>query len=161
MSNRADELIALLQLEPHVEGGYFRRDFCADGKVQPLDGRGTRHGFSSIYYLLTEGTHSRWHRVLSDEAWHYYEGAPLALLMVPPVGGDVVQVALGPVSVHARPQHVVPAGWWQAAYTLGEFTLAGCSLGPAFDYADFVLLADVAMDARPAIMPFEFLDRFL
>ncbi|MES1943882.1 hypothetical protein PC39_07204 [Salinisphaera sp. PC39] len=142
---RADELIRELDLEPHPEGGHFRRHYAATATVEPADGRGTRPALTSIYYLLRPGEIGRWHRVRSDEAWHFYEGTPLELLMMPPDMTDVRQRRLGPPGVDTRPAAVVPVGWWQAARPADGFALVGCSVGPGFDFADFELLRD-----RPA-----------
>src|SRR4051812_26624528 len=79
MHKRATELIADLGLQPHPEGGYFRENFRSSRKVQPLDERSPRSALTTIYFLLVKGQHSRWHRVASDEAWHFYEGDPLEL----------------------------------------------------------------------------------
>ncbi len=141
MDARARELITLLRLEPHPEGGHYRRVFCSETKVSPADNR-VRPALTSIHFLLTAGEHSRWHRVLSDEAWHHHEGAPLRLFMFPPEGGPARVVTLGPAGPDSTPLQVVPAGWWQAARGTGAYTLAGCSVGPGFDFADFAMLAD-------------------
>ena len=80
MHVRAEELIATLGLRPHPEGGFFREIFRSSTLVTPADGRGPRSALTTIYFLLTEGTHSRWHHVISDEVWHLYEGGPLEVL---------------------------------------------------------------------------------
>lgn len=143
--DRADELIRELELEPHPEGGHFRRHYASASTVEPADGRGVRPALTSIYYLLRAGEIGRWHRVRSDEAWHFYEGTPLTLLMTPPDMTDARQLRLGPPGTDTRPAAVVPAGWWQAARPADDFALVGCSVGPGFDFADFELLRD-----RPA-----------
>jgi uncharacterized protein len=142
MSDRAAVLIEELDLTPHPEGGHFRELFRSAHAVQPQDGRPLRSALTSIYYLLREGDRSRWHRVASDEAWHYYEGEAMELWMVSPDGSESTRVQLGPASVSAAPTYVVPARWWQAARPLGAYTLAGCTVGPGFDFRDFELLAD-------------------
>lgn len=140
MLPRAAELIQLLALQPHPEGGHYRRVFCSEETLTRPDGT-TRPALTSIHFLLAEGEVSRWHRVLSDEAWHFHEGSPLELFLMPPEGGPVSRLLLGPADGETSPLRVVPAGWWQAARGLGGFTLAGCSVGPGFDFADFTLLA--------------------
>lgn len=82
--------------------------------------------------------------VRSDEVWHFYDGAPLELVWWEPDGDWTEGVHLGPVgsTPAAAPVAVVPAGWWQAARTTGDFTLVGCTVGPGFDYADFALMRD-------------------
>ena len=161
MHPRATELIQQLGLTPHPEGGFFACAYRSDGFVQPSDGRGTRRSFSAIYFLLVEGTFSRWHRVCSDEAWHHYEGSSLDLFSAPPRGGKVRRRTLGSITPSAAPLHVVPAGWWQAACPLGPYALVGCSLGPAFEYDDFLLLSDLAEHARPEFDPPDLLPAFL
>jgi len=80
MHPRAAELIAVLPLQPHPEGGFYRQIFRSPVQVTPMDGRGTRAALTTIYFVLPEGSFSRWHQVASDEVWHLYEGGPLELL---------------------------------------------------------------------------------
>src|ERR1044071_8201553 len=94
MHRRARELIGELHLEPHPEGGYFREIFRSAFKVQPLDDRSARSALTTIYFLLLKGQHSRWHRVASDEAWHFYAGDPLELYWIEG-RGSVQQELLG------------------------------------------------------------------
>ena len=157
MHHRATDLIATLALQPHPEGGWYRRLHTSALQVQPGDGRGARAALTLIHYLLVAGTHSRWHRVRSDECWHWCEGAPLELLVAAPDSGEIERVQLGPFDAQSRPVHVVPAGRWQAARPLGDFTLVACSVGPGFDFADFELLTDVPSDERPRFDPGELL----
>jgi predicted cupin superfamily sugar epimerase len=138
MNARATELITQLKLEPHPEGGYYREIFRSAGLVAPADGRGPRAALTTIYYLLTAGVTSRWHRVTSDEVWHLYEGGPLQVLSVDPGCTSIARHRLEPQA----PVCTVPAGHWQAARPLGDYALAGCTVGPGFDFADFTILAD-------------------
>jgi hypothetical protein len=161
MQTRATELIRQLGLQPHPEGGYFTQAFRSEHLVLPSDSRAPRSALTVIFFLLIEGTLSRWHRVLSDEAWHYYEGSPLELLTAPPAGGAVKRIRLGPLSTTSVPLHVVPACWWQAARPLGAYTLVGCSVGPGFEYADFTLLSALPARERPTITPSSVLAEFL
>src|SRR5512143_3909601 len=110
MNTRVDELIRLLGLDPHPEGGHFVQGYRSELLVLPPDARGPRAALTSIYFLLARGEVSRWHRVESDEAWHWYEGSPLELLSVGPRGGSVTTTILGPLSGTSAPLHVVPAG---------------------------------------------------
>ena len=82
MHKRAKDLISELHLQPHPEGGYFREVFRSAHKVQPLDERLARVALTTIYFLLVKGQHRRWHRVASDEAWHFYEGDPLEVYWI-------------------------------------------------------------------------------
>jgi predicted cupin superfamily sugar epimerase len=153
MHPRAIELIQLLKLEAHPEGGHFIQTFRSSLTVTPSDMRGSRTALTVIYFLLAQGGLSRWNRVASDEAWHWYEGYPLKLFTAPSDTGVVQVSVLGPLSAGAVPQLVVPAGHWQAARTIGAYTLVGCSVGPGFEYSDFTLLSSLSEHERPRISP--------
>lgn len=116
--------------------------FRSSLRVVPGDGRGERTALTNIYFLLVAGQASRWHRVRADEVWHFYEGDALELLTVAPGATACVRHVLGPVEGTVRPTHTVPAGHWQAARPLGQYTLAGCSVGPGFEFADFTMLSE-------------------
>ncbi len=153
MDPRASELISLLKLEPHPEGGHFVETFRSSVGVTPSDLRGPRTALTVIYFLLLQGGMSRWHRVVSDEAWHWYDGYPLELFIAPPDTGIVQSLVLGPLSRAAAPQHIVRAGHWQAARVSGAYALVGCSVGPGFEFSDFTLLASLPERERPRITP--------
>jgi hypothetical protein len=128
-----DEIIEHLQLAPHPEGGSYRETWRGPAEAN------NRAAGSAIYFLLRRGEVSRWHRVDAAEAWHYYEGAPLELA-ISTDGASEQLVALGPDLVAGqRPQFVVPAHAWQRARSLGEHTLVGCTVSPAFEFAGFEL----------------------
>jgi predicted cupin superfamily sugar epimerase len=131
--------IEALSLAPHPEGGFYRETFRASTVLQTP--RGARAASTAIYFLLPPETFSAWHRVLgADEAWHCYEGA-LDLHLLDASGHRCIR--LGP----DHPQHVVPAGVWQASVPV-DYALCGCTVSPGFDFEDFempgrdVLLAD-------------------
>lgn len=138
MHARAAELIEKLALEPHPEGGYYREIFRSKDLVAPADGRGPRAALTTIYYLLPAGIVSRWHRVSSDEVWHLYEGGPLEVLTVDPACQTAARHQLAPQA----PVCTVAAAHWQAARTLGDYALTGCTVAPGFDFADFTILVD-------------------
>jgi uncharacterized protein len=141
MHKRAEALISELCLEPHPEGGYFREIFRSPRQVQPADERSTRSALTTIYFLLTKGQHGRWHRVASDEVWHFYEGDPLEVYWID--DDDVVhQELLGTGSSDVHAMCVVPAGCWQAATPRGEYSLVGCTVAPGFEFQDFEILAE-------------------
>lgn len=143
MDPRAAQLIERLALAPHPEGGFFREAFRSTRRVRAGEPPAERRALTSIYFLLVAGTHSRWHRVASDEAWHFYEGEPLELWCVgADLAGPCSRHVLGPLATTDGPVRVVPAQAWQAARPLGAYTLVGCTVGPGFEYADFALLAD-------------------
>lgn len=142
----ADELIAQYALAPHPEGGWYRRVYASTSLV--TDGARERPAVTSIVYLLRAGETSRWHRVQSDELWHFYGGAPLTLLRADVAFDQVEQLRLGPMDARdAALMHAVPAGAWQAARSTGAYSLMGCSVAPGFAFEDFTLLADAPRSA--------------
>ena len=157
MPDRAGELIRALELRPHPEGGHFREVYRSAATVEPEDGRGGRAALTTIYFLLRAGEHSRLHRVESDEAWHFYEGAPLELVWSDEELATLRRVELGPAGAVARPVQVVPARCWQAARTKGAYSLVGCTVAPGFDFADFRMLeegdpeASLLRERQPAL----------
>jgi predicted cupin superfamily sugar epimerase len=127
----ADEIIAALDLEPHPEGGYFKETF------RDADGHAGRGHSTAIYFLLKAGEVSRWHRVDAVEIWHWHAGAALMLATAPP-NGPGSAMRLGPdVLEGERPQGVVAKGHWQQAWSLGDWTLVGCTVSPAFRFEGF------------------------
>ncbi len=142
MDPRASTLVRQLRLDPHPEGGYFREIYRSSGTVRPGDERAERAAVTSIYFLLAAGQHSRWHRVRSDEIWHFYEGEPLELLVGSPSLDRVERAILGSLTGRGQLVHAVPAGWWQAARPQGAYSLVGCTVAPGFDFADFIFLRD-------------------
>ena len=131
----ADEVIELLGLTPHPEGGHFRETFRDDVQADE------RSASTAIYFLLKAGEQSHWHAVDAAEGWHYYAGAPL-LLELSPAGGPITAVRLrSDLAAGERPQAVVPKDFWQRARSLGAWTLVGCTVAPGFDFAGFKLAA--------------------
>ncbi|WP_207482151.1 cupin domain-containing protein [Arenibaculum pallidiluteum] len=129
----ARQVIDLLGLQPHPEGGYFAESY----RDTPQDGG--RGACTAIYFLLGAGDVSAWHRVDAAEIWHWYAGAPLALT-ISPDGHDTRTVQLGTgLAQGQRPQAVVPADAWQTAVSLGDWTLVGCTVAPAFRFEGFEL----------------------
>jgi hypothetical protein len=127
--------IQALGLEPHPEGGWYRRTWEAPAKP------GERPAASAIYYLLLEGEVSAPHRIDASEMWHFYEGDPLELVREPP-GGEPDTTILGrDLDAGQRPQAVVEAGVWQSARPLGRFALVGATVTPAFMFEGFELRA--------------------
>lgn len=113
----------------------------------------TRHGerpaVTSILYLLGAGDVSRPHRVSNDEVWHFLAGDPLQLAVFDGEGG-YSEVVLGDGGDYV---HCVPGGAWQAARCLGLWTLAGCTVAPGFDFADFEMADGAALEALLAEAP--------
>ena len=126
------EIIRLLDLRPHPEGGHFRETFRDPAPTGERRGRST-----AIFYLLAAGERSRWHRIDASEIWHHYRGAPLRLSMS--IDGELADhLRLGKdLGAGERPQIVVPANCWQGAESLGAWTLVGCTVAPAFEFSGF------------------------
>ncbi len=128
----AGELVRMLGLERHPEGGWYCETF-RDGQV---DGEGRSRG-TAIYYLLEAGDVSAWHRVDAAETWHWYAGGPLALT-VSLTGKGAKPYQLRPdLRAGQRPQITVPTGAWQTAESLGAWTLCGCTVAPGFNFSGF------------------------
>lgn len=129
MTTEADRLIRLLDLKPHPEGGHFRETY--------RDGNQGRAHSTAIYFLLKAGEASRWHRVDAAEVWHFYRGAPLELKISKDtyvLGADIDEAQV--------PQLVVPPNAWQAARSLGDYTLVGCTVAPGFEFSKFEMAPD-------------------
>ena len=129
----AADIIRLLELKPHPEGGHycetFRDSRTVDGK-RPIS--------TAIYFLLARGERSHWHKVDAVETWHWHAGAPLQLEIAD--GERRSTVMLGPDLANGeRPQGVVPMNAWQAAQSLGDWTLVGCTVAPGFQFEGFEL----------------------
>jgi len=139
MHPRASELLQSLGMRPHPEGGHYVEVYRSARRVDVLERKVQRSAITSIYFLLAAGEYSRWHRVMSDEVWHYHEGDAIELVLF---DQQLRRVRLGPVSRETRPTWVVPAGTWQAARTTGAYTLGACTVGPGFEFADFSLAVD-------------------
>lgn len=127
----AADIIETLGMERHPEGGWYVQTFRDSSG-------GTRGHSTAIYYLLEAGERSHWHRVRdAAEVWHYYAGAPLALSRSSD-GQTVETVILGTDLLEGeRPQAIIAANEWQAAESLGAYTLVGCTVAPGFDFSAF------------------------
>jgi uncharacterized protein len=151
MDSRAAELVKLLGMRPHPEGGHYVELFRSSRRVRVLDRRVERAAMTAIYFLLAAGEFSRWHCVGSDEIWHHHDGDPVELLLFDDQG--LRRMLLGPIARGTRPTVVVPAGTWQAARSTGAYTLVACTVGPGFEFADFSLAVespDIAARIRQA-----------
>jgi predicted cupin superfamily sugar epimerase len=140
----AADVIRLLELKPHPEGGYFRKTFRdappPDPLAQAREGKvgGVRAASTAIYFLLARGERSHWHRIDAAEVWHWHAGAALALNIACASGREHVTLGSN-LAAGERPQAIVPAHAWQSAQSLGEWTLCGCTVAPGFEFAKFEL----------------------
>ncbi len=130
----ADQIIAKLGLHPHPEGGWYRQTWVGpDLHI----GTGTRASGTAILFLLKDGERSHWHRVDADEIWIWNAGAPLMLSLGETVARDI---RMGPAVLgDDQAQAVVPAGHWQAARSLGAWSLVTCTVSPGFRFEGFEL----------------------
>ena len=136
----ADQIIAKLGLHPHPEGGWYRQTWVGP---ELHIGTDTRASGTAILFLLKTGEHSHWHRVDADEIWIWNAGAPLMLSLGETVARDL---RMGPdVLGDDQAQAVVPAGHWQAARSLGDWSLVTCTVSPGFRFEGFEL-ADPSFD---------------
>ena len=140
----ADQIIALLNLTPHLEeGGFFVETYRAGERIpaEALGGRyrGARSVGTAIYYLLTPDTFSAMHRLASDEIFHFYLGEPVEMLQLFPNGSGMVVTLGQDLEKGMRPQVVVPKGVWQGSRLVpgGRFALLGTTVAPGFDFADY------------------------
>jgi predicted cupin superfamily sugar epimerase len=129
----AADIISRLDLKPHPEGGHYRETF----RDARLDTNG-RSASTAIYFLLARGERSHWHRIDAVEVWHHYAGSALELRIAD--GSGTRTLRLGPdLAAGEVPQAIVPVQAWQAAASLGDWTLVGCTVAPGFDFAAFEL----------------------
>lgn len=128
----AQDVIELLNMQPHPEGGYFVETFRDDA----TDTSG-RAASTQIYFLLPEGILSHWHKVDAVETWHWYAGSALEL-SISEDGTRKQVLALGnDLASGERPQGIVPRDAWQQARSLGDWTLVGCTVAPGFQFEGF------------------------
>jgi len=130
----AASVIARFGLEPHPEGGWFNQTWLAPAP------EGERPAGSCILFLLKAGERSHWHRIDVDEIWLFNAGAPLTLSIADTSDGPARDWRLGAdLDAGDHPQVIVPARHWQAASTLGDWTLVSCLVSPAFRFEHFEL----------------------
>jgi hypothetical protein len=147
-----DELIRRFDLKPHPEGGFFSETYRSAQRVIREDGSAqNRSASTAIYYLLSDGAHSAWHRIKSDEVWHFYAGEPLNVHVLDETGALITH-KLGNALTHpdAVFQAVVPAGLWFAAECAdpATFALVGCTVAPGFEFSEFELAEIDALKAE-------------
>lgn len=151
------QLVASLKLQPHPEGGFYREVYRAAEQIPasalPSQFGGSRSFSTSIYFLLTANNFSAFHRIASDEIWHFYSGDPLHVHVLDPQGHyQLIQLGNGENAI-ANFQAVVPAGSWFASESKGTlgYSLVGCTVAPGFDFTDFELAnAKILVQQYPA-----------
>ncbi len=156
-----DDIIKTLNLETHPEGGYFRETFRSAMPVTEQTGNRARAASTAIYFLLTAGSFSAFHKVKGlDEVWHLYCGDPVEVHLLSPELGYQKHILGTDFSQGQRPQLVIPAGTYQAAATIGNgYSLCGCTVAPGFEFDDLEIaerdyLIDSFPDSRDVIERF-------
>ncbi|MFZ9000761.1 MAG: cupin domain-containing protein [Bacteriovoracaceae bacterium] len=133
---KAKEYIKHLDLSPHPEGGYFKEIYRSDTEKEFIAGK--RSLLTSIYFLLEKGQKSHWHKIKSDEQWHFYAGAPLTICIIKE--NKLEKLSLGPNIKNGESLFInIPADHWFGAFSNGDFTLVGATVAPGFDFQDFSL----------------------
>lgn len=148
----ADRLIHALGLQPHPEGGHFRETYRSTESVRCSDGR-IRSASTAIYYLLRGGDYSAWHRIRSDELWHFHAGTPLEVHVLTDDGKLVTHRLGNPLEYPGAVfQAMVPANHWFAAERVSsgpeDFSLLGCTVAPGFEFSEFELAEASDLAAR-------------
>jgi predicted cupin superfamily sugar epimerase len=129
-----DAIIAALALAPHPEGGWYRQTWVAEAAP------GDRPSGTAILFLLKAGEASHWHRVDATEIWLWHAGAPLVLSTAEADAGPATDRLLGPdLAAGQMPQRIVAPHHWQAARSLGDYTLVSCTVSPGFRFDGFTL----------------------
>ena len=145
MDKKSSEIIKQFKLLPHPEGGWFKEIFRSENYVTRKDGE-KRNNITGIYYMLLKNEISTWHRVNSaDEIWIYLKGAPLNLWCLDDGNKKLRKFRLD----SNNPIEMIPSGYWQAAKSIGLFTLVSCCVGPGFDFSDFQMLRNLEPSLRP------------
>eukprot|EP00941_MAST-03F_sp_MAST-3F-sp1_P000330 g330.t1 len=124
-------------LQPHPEGGYFAETFRSKENVTTSKGL-TRSSSTAILFMITPDKVSRFHRLQSDEVWHFYDGGPMTVVELT---NDSFKTTVLGRDEGSKLQHVVPAGTWFGSFPNEgtEFSLVGCTVSPGFDFDDFEL----------------------
>jgi uncharacterized protein len=141
----ASELINYFNLQPHQEGGYFRETYRSDELIPqeglPMRFQGPRNYSTAIYFLLEDEQFSAFHRIKSDELWHFYLGGPLNIFVINEMGQfEIIKMGSNLANGEVF-QAVVKAGCWFASQPIqsGHFSFVGCTVAPGFDFNDFEL----------------------
>ena len=142
MDERAEKIIKELDLSPHPEGGYFKETYRSENKLKSPNNGEIRNAVTDIYFLLVFKQISRFHKVLHDEIWHFYEGDPIELVEIQNNSHEISRVILGDKNNILNYKHCIKGSNWQAAYSLGKYSLVGCTVAPGFDFSDFEFLRE-------------------
>ncbi|MFD0962655.1 cupin domain-containing protein [Pseudofulvibacter geojedonensis] len=146
-NNTVQKIVEKLDLLPHPEGGFYKENYRSSEFIKqphlPNRFSGDRNFSTAIYFLLTSGNFSAFHRIQQDEVWHFYEGSPLNVHVITPEG-NYTKHKVGHIHQGLQPQLIVPKGCWFASNIDEEdsYTLVGCTVAPGFDFSDFELAVE-------------------
>lgn len=141
MKQSAEYWVDRLKLEPHPEGGFFKETYRSSLASKYEGFPESRNVSTGIYFLLMAGNFSGFHRIKSDEIWHFYAGDPISIYVIYE-NGEMEEISLGlDLDQGERPQAIVPANCWFASQVKddGAYGLVGCTVAPGFDFQDFEL----------------------
>ena len=151
ISQKLDNLISKYSMQKHPEGGFFAETFRSETSlISPMNSE-SRSALTDIYYMLKKDEISRFHKVIHDEIWNFYEGSPLKLFKYD--GKKVSEYMIGP-NCNDGYKVVIEGGSYQAAISTGDYSLVGCTVAPGFDFADFSFLEDDAKLAEGIMINF-------
>jgi len=131
-------IIEALDLSPHPEGGFYKEVYRSSTRVRAENK--TRDAGTGIYFLLPAGVCSNWHRVRSDELWHFYQGDELVLEFISEERSFQRVMLNNDLSEHSTFQQLVPKDCYQRAYSRGHYSLVGCTVSPGFEFEDFEMI---------------------
>jgi predicted cupin superfamily sugar epimerase len=145
------QLVQQFNMLPHPEGGYYKETYrsaeTTNKEALPNRFGGSRHISTAIYFLLEQGNFSAFHKIKSDECWHFYAGESLVVYVLQPNGSlDIIRVGNN-VAAGETFQYIVPANCWFASEPAPEsnFSFVGCTVAPGFDFEDFELAKAVEL----------------
>ena len=145
MKYSKEQLIKILDLKAHPEGGYFKETYRSEGIIPksslPDAYSGDRNYCTGIYFMLTAGNFSAFHKIHQDEMWHFYDGSALRIHIISNEGEYRNQLVGRNLANGELPQFVVEGGSWFASEVVegGDYSFVGCTVAPGFDFEDFVL----------------------
>lgn len=154
-----EELVVKLGLIPHPEGGFYKETYRSEEVIHSSEMEGERSMSTAIYFMLTAGNFSAFHRIKSDEMWHFYKGASVRIHVINPNGAYETILLGDKIEEGENLQAIVPAGFWFASETTGEFSLVGCTVSPGFDFRDFEL-ADKANLTKQFPLLFDVIEKY-
>lgn len=157
--DQREELVLKLGLQPHPEGGYYKETYRSEEVIHSSDMEGERSMSTAIYFMLTSGNFSAFHRIKSDELWHFYKGAPVKIHVINQKGHYETVLLGNDIAAGETLQATVPAGFWFASETTGDFSLVGCTVSPGFDFRDFELAERTALTKQYPLL-FDVIEKY-